>query len=138
MKSEDLLDKVGLKKTSARVALLDLFDRTKMPMSVKEITSKLTSCDVDRVTIYRMLEMFAEKGVVRRVDTGSREARYELVDIRNDHHHMICLECKKVVDFTGCDFEVVVSKALKQVKDFKSVSYHSFDLFGICNKCADK
>jgi len=77
-----------------------------------------------------------KKGLIKRVDTGEREAQYEIIDTHDDHHHVICLECKKVSDFTGCDADVLISRVLKKVKDFKSITYHSFDLFGICNACS--
>ena len=136
--SNKLLDMAGMKKTDARIALLDLLAPQKAPLSASEITKKLSAKKVDKVTVYRMLEAMSKKGIVRRVDTGEREAQYEITDTNKDHHHVICLECKKVSDFTGCDSEDVIRNALKQVKDFKSISHHSFDLFGVCNTCAKK
>ena len=136
--SQILLDSVKLKKTDARLALLDFLAQNKKPLSVNAISEKLSKKGVDKVTVYRMLEAMAKKGLIRRVDTGEREAQYEIIDVNKDHHHIICLECKKVSDFTGCDSEILIAKALKQVKDFKSISHHSFDLFGICNECAKK
>ena len=136
--SHTLLDTVGLKKTDTRTALLDFLAQNKKPISASEISKKLSNKGVDRVTVYRMLEAMSKKGLIRRVDTGEREAQYEITDTHADHHHIICLECKKVYDFTGCDSEKLITKALKQVKDFKSISHHSFDLFGICNACSKK
>ena len=128
-----LLDKTGLKKTDSRIALLNLLLKNKKPLSVKDIISKLS---VDKVTMYRTLEVMTKKGLIRRVDTGEREAQYEIIDHTHDHHHVICLDCKKVSDFTGCDADSLITRALKQVKDFKKITHHSFDLFGICNTCA--
>lgn len=135
-KSHTILDKAGLKKTNPRTALLNFLEQNKKPISVKDISRKLSNKGVDKVTIYRMLETMAKKGLIRRVDIGSREVQYEIIDHHKDHHHMICLECKKVSDFTGCNADVLIAKALKQVKNFNSVSHHSFDLFGLCNTCA--
>ena len=135
---ESILETSGLKKTDARIALLELLIRNKKPLSVKEITVKLSNKGVDRVTVYRMLETMHKKGIIRRVETGEREAQYEIIDTHGDHHHVICLDCKKVSDFTGCDADKLIAKALSQVKDFKSISHHSFDLFGLCNACARK
>ena len=128
-----LLEKAALKKTDSRIKLLELLLKSKKPLSVKDIVSKFSG---DKVTIYRMLEIMSKKGLVRRVDTGEREAQYEIIDHHHDHHHIICLECKKVSDFTGCDSSNLIKNALRQVKDFKQISHHSFDLFGICNSCA--
>jgi len=134
-KIQILLDKAGLKKTEARVSLLELLSKTKKPLSVKAIVIKLGQ---DKVTVYRMLEAMTKKGITRRVDTGEREAQYEMTDSHEDHHHIICLNCKKVADFTGCDADDLITKALKQVKDFDEITHHSFDLFGICNSCSKK
>lgn len=130
-----ILDSAGLKKTDARLALLELLSKNKKPLSVKDIVSKLSQ---DKVTVYRTLLAMTKKGITRRVDTGEREVQYEMLDASEDHHHIICLDCKKVSDFTGCDAEGLISKALKQVKDFKEITHHSFDLFGTCNSCAKK
>lgn len=134
--SEAMLNKAGLKKTLPRVALLDLFFKLKKPISASTLFEKLKQDKADKVTIYRTLETLEKKGLIKRVNTGEREARYELQDHKDDHHHIICLECKKVSDFTGCDADGLINKALKQVKDFKSITHHSFDLFGICNACS--
>jgi Fe2+ or Zn2+ uptake regulation protein len=129
-----ILDKAGLKKTDSRIALLDFLSKNKKPLSVKDIVSKLSG---DKVTIYRILEAMTKKGLIRRVDTGERESQYEIID-NHDHHHVICLDCKKISDFLGCDADSLITRALKQVKDFKQITHHSFDLFGICNTCAKK
>jgi Fur family ferric uptake transcriptional regulator len=133
-----LLIRSGLKKTESRVALLNLFINAKKPLSAKKITENLIKKGIDRVTVYRMLEILSKKGIIRKVYTSTSEVQYEIVDLREDHHHIICLECKKISDFHGCNAEILVKKALEQVKDFKSVSYHSFDLFGVCANCIKK
>jgi len=136
--AEELLKTSGLKKTEPRILVINLFMKNKKPLSATAVFEKLANKGVDKVTIYRTLETLEKKAIVKRVSTGEREIKYELTDHRDDHHHIICLECKKVSDFTGCDAEVLITKALKQVKDFKLITHHSFDLFGICNTCSKK
>lgn len=136
--TEAILNKAGLKKTLPRVVLLELLLVSKKPISASSLFQKLKKDKADKVTIYRTLETLEKKGLIKRVDTGEREAQYEIIDHHDDHHHVICLDCKKVSDFTGCDADSLITKALKQVKDFKQITHHSFDLFGICNTCAKK
>ena len=47
-------------------------------------------------TIYKNLETFEELGIVVKVNPLYNEARYD-VDVR-PHHHLICRQCKKIVD----------------------------------------
>ncbi len=135
MKTEDILNKIGLKKTEVRILLLDFLIKNKNPISASEIFLKLKKHKLDQVTIYRTLESFLEKGMIKKVDTGSREAQYEIIDEKNDHHHMICIKCNTIEDFTGCDSENLIKNALKKSKKFNKINHHSFDLFGICMKC---
>lgn len=136
--TEHILEKAGLKKTDARIALLDLLASNHHPVSIKTIATTLSKKGVDRVTVYRMIEALSKKGLIKRVTTGTREAQYEIIDMHEDHHHIICLQCKKVCDFTGCDADKVIAMALRQVKEFKTIQHHSFDLFGICTACSKK
>src|SRR3954451_3862792 len=52
-------------------------------------------------TVYATLELFAELGIVRRVDAGGGAVRY---DPRTDvHHHTVCRRCGRVEDFDGAE-----------------------------------
>lgn len=137
---DSVFKKTGLKNTPNREALLKVLEGANKPLSPQDIFEKINgkggAKGVDRVTVYRTIEAFLKAGLVKRVATGEREAVYELNKPHDDHHHVICLSCKKVEDFTGCDADTLVAKALKQVKNFKTVSHHSFDIYGLCTSCA--
>jgi len=133
---EEVLEKSGLKKTEPRLKLLNFAQKNKKIFSALDAFQALEKEGIDKVTIYRTLESFLKKGIIKRVDTGKREAEYELIDEEHDHHHIICITCKKIEDFTGCDSEIFVKNALKSSKSFKNITHHSFDLFGVCNSCS--
>jgi Fe2+ or Zn2+ uptake regulation protein len=136
-KYQKILSDAKLKRTTPRLAVVALLADKHVPLSAQQIHKLLgKKKGIDLVTIYRTLTSFEKAGVVKRVDLRKDVIFYELnVD---DHHHVICLDCKKVSDFIGCDADILIAKALKQVKNFKLVSHHSFDLFGICNTCSKK
>lgn len=133
--NEEILDNAGLKKTDIRLLLVNFFSKNKKPQSASLIFEKLKKNKLDQVTIYRTLDTFLKKGIIKKVDTHKREAEYELLDQKNDHHHIICIKCNTVEDFTGCESEKLIKNALKKSKKFKKISHHSFDLFGICKSC---
>ncbi len=137
-KAEELLETFALKKTKPRISLLNLLLKASSPLSANSIFKKLANDNPDKVTIYRTLDALEESGVIKKVHTGEREAKYEINNSADDHHHIICLKCKKIVDFSGCDADGLIKKALAQTKEFKNITHHSFDLFGICLKCGDK
>lgn len=103
-------------------------------MSIRDIAESLTKT-VDAVTVYRMTESFIEKGLVRQIDLRRGHPLYEISD-PHDHHHVVCTKCERVEDFDICNYETMSKKALKQVPSFAAINSHSFELFGLCKKCA--
>ena len=106
------------------------------PLSIKDVHAKVSKKGIDHTTVYRVLKAFTEKNIIRQIDFGHDQSYFELADPSNDHHHLICLKCHKVSDFTGCDAEHLIKSALKQSKDFARVDRHSFELYGLCKSCA--
>lgn len=132
-----ILRSAGLKCTPPRLAVLTFLASGGHYTSAQEIHEKLgKKKNLDLVTVYRTLTSFEKAGLVKRVDIRKGAIYYEYNE--GHHHHIICTNCEKVSEFTNAGDEEVVAKALKQVKGFSSISYHSFDLFGLCNACAKK
>jgi len=132
---ESLLKKAGSKNTGPRFLVLEVLAHATKPLSTKEIHKKVEKQGIDPVTVYRIIKAFVEKGIVRQIDFGHDQAYFEIVDEKNDHHHIICTKCHKVVDFTGCDADKLIAAALKQTKEFSRIDRHSFELYGICKSC---
>jgi Fur family ferric uptake transcriptional regulator len=133
---KEILGNKGLKATTQRLELLRILATNHKPMTLKEIVKKMKGESAHEVTLYRMLSSFTELGIVNQIDFGANVPYFELVDREHDHHHIVCIKCKKVTDFVGCEVDKLIKKALTQAKDFQSVSKHSFELFGLCKKCA--
>ncbi|MES2023889.1 MAG: Fur family transcriptional regulator [Patescibacteria group bacterium] len=131
-----ILNNAGLKNTLPRLTVLKILSETKHPKTTKDIFNKLKKNDIDLVTLYRTLSSFEEKKIIKRVDLQKDAVYYELNT--DHHHHIICTNCDKVADFVDENHEKLITKALAQVKNFKSITSHSFDLFGICNSCSAK
>ena len=55
------------------------------------------------VTVYRNLEILAELGLICEVHAGGSCRSYLMRKPLEHHHHLICSECGRVVDFTDCD-----------------------------------
>lgn len=132
-----IIRSMNLRATPARIALIQLLQRTHTPQSIDEFAKQLEHVGMDRATIYRNLVILEGKKLVRQVDLHRDHSYYEWND-HSDHHHLVCVKCRKIQDFHGCDFEQIEKNALKEALDFSEIIEHSFELFGICKKCADK
>lgn len=93
-------------------------------------------------TVYRTLDLFSQIGVVQKCDFGDGRARYELADNplkKSHHHHLVCVKCKTIVDYTdfiGEELELMqkTEKALSLKHRFK-IFNHTIHFYGICSKC---
>lgn len=105
---------------------------------VHEILSE-KNFDFGLATVYRNIELLNELGILTKVDFGDGCARYELAAIDPDvhnHHHLICLKCKKVIEFKE-DFLDELEEFIAENFDFKIVN-HEVKFFGYCSDCKDK
>lgn len=130
-----LLKEHGLKVTPVRCGVLDILARASMPRTAQEITDTVKLPHVDLVTVYRTLRSFVDEGLVRSVAVQRGKESFELAG-EDDHHHIICTMCNRIEDFHGCEAESLSRAALKKSKLFHRITTHSFELYGVCKKCA--
>lgn len=126
-----LLD-VGLKATSQRLKILEVFYSQVKPIIAEDLLKILSKNKFDLVTVYRTINTFEQVGIIRRVDMREKAIRYEIAD--DHHHHIICVKCKDVEDvFLENDLDKQ-EKIISQTKKFKVLN-HSLEFFGICRLC---
>lgn len=126
------LKKASLKITPARVAAMKLFKCSNHPIDVRYIIDDLAkNLDVNRVTVYRIINTFTEKGLLKKVEFGEGKARYELK--KEEHHHLICQKCGAIEDISDCRIGILEKKISKK-KNFL-VKSHSLEFFGVCKDC---
>lgn len=133
---KSILGNYGFKATAQRLEILRILSSNHKPMTLRDIVNKMKVSSAHEVTLYRILSSFVSVGLARQIDFGANVPYFELFDAEHDHHHIVCTKCKKVSDFVGCEVDKLIKKALSQTKDFHNVSRHSFELFGLCKKCA--
>ncbi len=131
----DEIKEATLKATPARVAAMQLFENHDKPLDAQHLVDHLSKEGIDRVTVFRMLNAFVEKGLLRKLEFGEGKARYELAD-KEDHHHLICERCGSISDIE----DTVVPALEKHIEShhhFK-VKSHSLEFFGLCEDCQKK
>jgi len=95
----DLLKRNQLSVTDSRIAILELFVLRNTALAHADI-EKATHEKYDRVTIYRTLQTFVEKGIIHTIPTTDNSVLYALCkdSCSDGHHHdnhvhFICDEC---------------------------------------------
>jgi Fe2+ or Zn2+ uptake regulation protein len=115
-----LLREASLKATPGRIALLEHFRNSSKPETIKEVHRALEE-KLDQVSIYRAVEVFVQKGILRRVDLRHPHAHFEMNLGRAHHHHIACTVCGLVEDVEDCETEGIEYRALQSSKHFKGI-----------------
>jgi Fur family ferric uptake transcriptional regulator len=131
-----VLDRAGFRSGSARRAVIELLGRQDCCVTAQEIFDGLREEGraVGIASVYRVLDLLAEKGLVQRIDVGAGMARFEpLYRSGEHHHHLVCDECGKVEAFEDDELE----RALHRVEGRTgySVEGHDVVLRGACGEC---
>jgi Fur family ferric uptake transcriptional regulator len=82
----ELLVSAKLEATSNRLRVLEVIGGNRYPLSAADIFKTLQRVTpINRVTVYRILDLLVDRGVADRISTGGRSFYYGLAP--NDHHH---------------------------------------------------
>ena len=99
----ELLKKNQLSITDSRKKILDLFLQSDGALAHADI-EKQTGEVFDRVTVYRTLQTFVEKGIIHQIPTTDNTILYALCKENceaghhhDNHVHFICEQCKKTI-----------------------------------------
>ena len=75
-KFADLLHQAGLKATPARFAILEVLEKSSLPLSPARILKNMGRSDIDQATVYRTLNSLRELGAVRQIDLEHGHAHF--------------------------------------------------------------
>jgi Fur family ferric uptake transcriptional regulator len=127
----------GQRVTGERLALFDeIFsqhghiDAEALLGSMKERGLKIS-----RATVYRNLDLLVECGLARKQRLGSRGFLYEHVHPGQQHDHLVCTGCGRVVEFVSPGI-VALQAEICRAHGFVPTR-HSLQIAGLCNRCAE-
>ncbi|MBN2142994.1 MAG: transcriptional repressor [Candidatus Aureabacteria bacterium] len=137
----------GYRITEGREAILNFLAGSDKHLSAEDIYMAIRpNCpNVGLTTIYRTLDILVNMALVYRFDFGDGRARYELTEGpkgAHHHHHLVCTECHKIVDYTDFINEEVkllheTEKGLSKKYGFK-ITNHLIQFYGMCASCSPK
>ena len=121
--------------TGSRKKILELFLDSRGALAHGDIEKKIGE-KIDRVTVYRTLQVFLEKGIIHTIPTSDNNIRYALCknDCSQGHHHdnhvhFVCSSCGN----TSCLADVVIP-AVKLPAGFEAEDYQMV-VNGVCKDC---
>ncbi|MFZ6012867.1 MAG: Fur family transcriptional regulator [Bacteroidota bacterium] len=133
--SNRLLKDFRLRSTPSRQEILHLFLKREYALSHGDI-EKAISNSLDRVTVYRTLKTFLDKGLIHKVLDDEGSLKYALCNDacttaghHHDHVHFKCTKCGQ----TNClSIEIPI---IKLPKGYKAQEQNLL-IQGICENCS--
>jgi Fur family ferric uptake transcriptional regulator len=129
------LQKAGISKTSQRLAVLDILLKATMPLSVNTIRQALeTKASIDKVTVYRILSLFRQRGIIREIASAGGANYFEMATLENPlHPHFSCRNCGAFTCLAPLSFTQAPELILP--KDDYSIDHIEINISGLCACC---
>ncbi len=130
-----LFNQEGVKDFDARLSILETFLQSEGHLTISELNTILKEhgYDFDDAFIRDTLKMLCHFGFARKHRFDDGVVRYEYRNLENDHDHMICLKCGKILEFRDDQME--------QIQEEVAATYgfhmlqHRMEIYGICADC---
>src|SRR5437660_12365620 len=129
------IQKQGLKRTSQRDLILDVFLRTEKHLSSEDLYRLVRELDpnIGQTTVYRTLKLLSDAGLAREVRFGDGRTPYEHNYKHQHHDHMICSRCGNIIEFFSAELEAI--QAAMAAKHRFEVTQHLLRIIGVCAEC---
>jgi Fur family transcriptional regulator, ferric uptake regulator len=131
------LRQAGHKITSQRVAIIKIVIESDELLTPSALYKRARELDpeVGEVTVYRTLDILSQLGLVCMVHTSENTHSY--IGRPAEHHfHLICSECGRVINFTGCSVSELEKKLVLETGF--TIHEHRLDFYGKCLECHEK
>jgi Fur family ferric uptake transcriptional regulator len=133
--TEQTLKIHGLRSTLFRTQVLDIFRQSHYALSLADIEENLEN--FDRITLYRTLKSFEEKGLIHKISDTTGIPKYASCEesCSEDHHHHehVHFHCEKCLKSFCIDVAAVPSVIIPE--GYRVMSKEML-LKGICKDCS--
>jgi len=131
----EALRRAGLRRTRARVMVMEALLAHPRPLSHQDISRLPLIAALDRVTLYRTLDVLTRRGLLHAVQGLDGRLRFRLhphsmAGCPGDHPHFLCRECGHMVCLENQQMPYV------KVPDGAQVEGKQMLVYGYCPDCA--
>lgn len=125
----------SLRATDVREAIVAAALRREGHFCVEDLAAdaRAAGLNVSMATVYRALPLLIEAGIVKVTEISGEKSFYETTFGRAHHDHLVCRDCRKVIEFQFEAFEML-QREIAAKYDFQLVD-HFHELIGICSTC---
>ena len=133
---QQYLESEGLKLTKQRTGILDYLLQAQDHVTPERIYRDLSAKDstLGRATVFRTLHLLEEAGFAGKILFPDGTHGFEHKFARPHHDHMICVDCREVIEFSNATIERLQEQISREFQ-FTPL-WHHHEIFGRCRKCS--
>ena len=122
------------RRTPQRLAIIKILERNSSHPSAEEIHEALRKQfpTLSLATVYNTLETLRERGEIVEVSSDTAKKRFD--PVVSQHHHLICVRCRKIVDIPEKFSPLLTDKEKMGYQVIRS----QVDFHGLCPECQGK
>ena len=136
-KFAEYLRSKGLKFTPERREILREIFATHEHFDVENLFEVLKNRGerISLATIYRLIPLLTESGMIRRATRLDGHVTYEHVFGHKPHHHLVCVKCGQIIEFRNEEIEQLLRGVCKKY-GFAPIDQR-LGVRGICSACRE-
>lgn len=113
-KLREKLSKYGLKVTTPRLAVYEVLLKTKEHPTAEEVIIQVNQKypAISSSTIYKTLDTYVARGIIKRLKTECNKMRYDL--FIEHHHHIYHKDTDKITDYYDSNLDKILGNYFKE------------------------
>jgi Fur family ferric uptake transcriptional regulator len=133
-RAEKLRD-AGHKLTNARLAVLRALEDSGGHITSAEVLNRVDAIDpsVGRASVFRTLDLLTHLAIIRPTYIGSSMTPTYVLMPEGHHHHIVCTNCNRVIEFEECGLEALTSELESRLG--VRLTGHLVEFYGLCDQC---
>ena len=137
---KNILDSHHIRVTDIRMQILAVLINAGSALCHHEIASHFKDYPIDKVTIYRTLDVFEKNGLIHKIATKDRKWLYAIklkkghpAEVDSSHAHFICNRCGRIFCLSVAGYKPM--KGEDNINGFK-ITEEELRFHGLCPDCA--
>lgn len=128
----------GYRITNERLLVLENLFKNESHIDAENLFIKMrgNGLKVSRATVYNTLQLLLQSNLIKRSHFGEPHQHYEPLFLDKQHHHLICSNCGKLIEFSSEDLDKIQKQIC--IKNKFKFSSSAFQIIGVCKECLEE
>ncbi len=126
----------GYKLTNARLTVLNVLESHGGHMTSTQVLDEVDKIDseIGRASVFRALDLFTRLSIIRPTYIDSSTTPTYVMLPGGHHHHIICTNCNRVIEFEDCHLGQLETELERQLN--VRLTGHLLEFYGLCDRCS--